>query len=304
MEYDQEFLKPEWRDEYYIDETQKKVWWAMITVLQDFGKWCNAHGLKYFVYAGALIGAVRHKGFIPWDDDIDVCMLREDYNKMIELWKTDGMPEPYFLQTTLTDVDCYQFWTSVRRSDTTGNRVSLMTKKCNNGIGIDIMPLDGCVNSAFLHNLHRIPLKVMSTICNTYVNEFNMSKTARVLRKILRLTTIDYRKIFTWLEKVNTRHNGEKYDLVTVSLVANPDMKRIKERMWPKEDFDHAVFLDFENTKIPVPCGYKRMLEIQYHDYMKLPPVEKRKGKHDVIFEPDIPYRTYCSEHYGVQYDA
>ena len=72
----------------------KKVWWIQITILQDFGKWCSDHGLRYFVYGGALIGAVRHHGFVPWDDDIDVCMPREDYNRMLELWKEDGLPEP------------------------------------------------------------------------------------------------------------------------------------------------------------------------------------------------------------------
>ena len=64
MEYDQSFIQPEWRSEYFVSETMKKVWWIQITILQDFGKWCDEHGLRWFVYGGALIGAVRHKGFI------------------------------------------------------------------------------------------------------------------------------------------------------------------------------------------------------------------------------------------------
>lgn len=302
MEYDKEFIKPEWRSEYYVDETMKKVWWVQMTILQDWGKWCDDHHLRWFVYGGALIGAIRHHGFVPWDDDIDVCMPREDYNKMLELWKTEGLKEPYFLQTTLTDEDCYQFWTSIRRSDTTGNRISLMNKRCHNGIAIDVMPFDGCENNLLLYRIRRFPLKVVSTICNTYVNEFNMSRSARILRKIVRLFKIDYRKAYIWLEKKNSKHTWDKYDQVTLTLVANPDVKSISERVWKKEDFDHAVYVDFEHIKIPVPCGYDRILKMQYHDYMKLPPVEKRKGKHEMIYEPDIPYKKYCSEHYGVTY--
>jgi len=107
---------------------------------------------------------------------------------------------------------------------------------------------------------------------------------------------------YIWLEKKNSRHTWDKYDQVTLTLVANPDVKSISERVWKKEDFDHAVYVAFEHIKIPVPCGYDRILRMQYHDYMKLPPVEKRKGKHEMIYEPDIPYKKYCSEHYGVTY--
>ena len=303
MEYDKKFIQPETRCEYFISEEMKKVWWIQITILMDFGKWCDEHGLRYFVYGGALIGAVRHKGFVPWDDDIDVCMPREDYNKMLEIWEKEPMPEPYFLQNTLSDVDCYQFWTSIRRSDTTGNRTSLMSKKCNNGIAIDVMPFDGCENNVTLYRLRRFPLKVMSTVCNTYVNEINMDFSARMLRKVLRFFRVDYKKIYKRIEKHNSKHTWDKYDKVTLTLVSNPDVKSITERIWDKEDFDHPVYLDFEHVKIPVPCGYERILTLQYHDYMKLPPVEKRKGKHGVVYAPDIPYRQYCAEHYGVKYD-
>ena len=244
MEYDQSFIQPEWRSEVYVSEETKKIWWVQLVVLQDFGKWCDERGLRWFVYGGALIGAVRHHGFIPWDDDIDICMPREDYNKMLKLWEKDGLPEPYFLQNTLTDVDCYQFWTSIRRGDTTGNRTSLLSKKCHNGIGIDVMPFDGCEKNINLYRLRRFPLKVLSTICNTYVNEFNTSANAERLRKLLRGMKINYRAIYKLLERHNSRHTWDKYDRVTLTLVANPDVKSIKERVWYKEDFDHAEYLD------------------------------------------------------------
>ena len=302
MQYDVDFIKPEWKSDYYVSEKTKKVWWIQIQILQDFGKWCDERNLRWFVYGGALIGAVRHKGFIPWDDDIDVCMPREDYNKMLDLWRTEGLEEPYFLQNTLTDVDCYQFWTSIRRSDTTGNRISLMSKRCNNGIAIDVMPFDGCESNIYVYQMRRMPLKILSTICNTYVNEFNMSLPAKILRKFLRLTHIDYKSIYKWIEGQNSKHTWNRHDYVTLTLVSNPDMKSIEERVWFKEDFSYPVYLDFEFIKIPVPCGYKRILSMQYHDYMKLPPVEKRKGKHDFEYEPDVPYTIYCESKYGVCY--
>ena len=263
MLYDENFVKPEIRDGWPVSEMIKKSWWIQLDLLQVFDRVCKKHNLRWYPIGGVLIGVIRHKGFIPWDDDIDVAMPR----------------------------------------DTTGNRISCMSKRLNNGVAIDILPLEGCEDSLFRYKLRRFPMRIVSTICNTYVNEFNTSTTANILRKFLRMFRINYLAVYRWLERQNSRHTWDKYNKVTLTLIADPIAKDIRHVIWEKEDFMRTVDMPFENMiTLPVPVGYDRILRTEYGDYMQFPPIEKRKGKHDIIFAPDAPYKEYCAANYGVKY--
>lgn len=306
MEYDKSFIKEEVIAGWTVTEKMKKVWWVQLDLIKVFASICQKHNLRWYPIGGALIGVIRHKGFIPWDDDIDLFMPREDYDKFLEICPKE-LEEPYFLQTTFNDEDCYMFWSSLRNSNTTGNRASCMNKRLNNGIAIDILPLDGCESNFTLYRIRRFPLRVASVICNTYVNEFNTSKKAIILRKILRMFPIDYKKIYRWIEKQNSKHPMSKYEKCTQTLVADPTFsgkKGLKRIIFDKKDFESTIELPFENITLQVPVGYDNILRTSYHDYMSFPPVEERVGKHKMVFEPDIPYKEYCSKHYGVVYDV
>ena len=95
------FLQEETVCEFFVDSTRKKIWAIELDILIEFDRICKKHGLKYFLMCGTLLGAIRHKGFIPWDDDIDVAMPRDDFNKLNTL--QDEFKHPFFLQTPLTD---------------------------------------------------------------------------------------------------------------------------------------------------------------------------------------------------------
>ena len=301
--YDPEFIKPEVRSGWEVSEEMKKVWWIQMEILKEFDRICKKHGLRWFPTGGILIGVIRHKGFIPWDDDVDVTMPREDFNRFIEVCKEE-VKEPYFLQTPLTDEKCYQTWISLRDCRSTGNRISLLKTRQHNGIGIDIIPREGCEDNLMLYKIRRFPLTVLSKLCNTYVNEFNMTPKAVLLRKILRFFPIDHIRIYKFLEKHNSRHPWSKYNKVTPTLIADPMAKDIRHVIVDKKDYASTIEMPFETMTIPVPIGYDRILRKGYGDYMKFPPVEKRKGKHDIIYAPDTPYKEYCSQHYGVDYSS
>lgn len=113
------FLEEEIRCGYKISSEMKKVWAVQIDLLEQVKKICKKHGLKYFADSGTLIGAIRHKGYIPWDDDIDLVMMRNDYNKFMEYAKSE-LEFPYFLQTVYTDKDIMRAHASLRNSKTTG----------------------------------------------------------------------------------------------------------------------------------------------------------------------------------------
>ena len=113
------FLNEEIRNGYVVSSQMKEVWAIELDLLVEFDRVCKEIGVKYFLDSGTLLGAVRHKGFIPWDDDIDVSMLREDYDRLVQrgpsLFKA-----PYFFQCAYTDEGYYRFHAQLRNSETTG----------------------------------------------------------------------------------------------------------------------------------------------------------------------------------------
>ena len=305
MQYDPNFIREEVRDGWTVTETVKKVWWVQLDLLKTFDAICKKHGLRWYADGGTLLGAIRHRGFIPWDDDVDLVMPREDYDRFLKLAPKE-LSAPYFLQTPKSDPHCYMYWASLRNSDTTGSRECCLKTRQNNGIAIDVIPLEGCETSYFLYKLRRLPLKAVSTVCNTYVNEFNMRKSAVLLRKALRKLRINVPKLYGWLEKQNSRHPMAKYPKCTQTLIADPMVEGpegLKRVIFDRADYANSVELPFEDMTLPVPCGYDHILTKYYGDYMAFPPPEARAGKHDMVFAPDVPYRQYCAAHYGVQYD-
>lgn len=303
MQYDLDFIKPEIRSDWEVSETTKKVWWVQLDLINQLDRICTKHDLKWFPMWGTLLGVVRHHGYIPWDDDVDIVMPREDFEKLILIAPSE-LHYPYYLQTTLSDEECFYMWVSLRNSDSTGNRETCLKKKQNNGIGIDIMPLDGCEDNLTTFRITRYPVRVLSVLANTYVNDFNKSTTAEIIRKILRFTGFDYKKAYIKAEKRNKKYKIAKYNKVAFRAHADPlyQKKRLSKDMWDKADFERTIRMPFENITIPVPVGYDHLLKQIYGDYMKFPPKDKRQGKHDVIFEPDIPYKEYCSKNYGIKY--
>lgn len=304
MLYDAEFIKSEKRNDWLVSENTKKVWWIQLDLIKQFDELCTKYGLRWFPAWGTLLGVVRHHGYIPWDDDVDIVMPRDDYEKFVRLGREE-FTYPYYLQTTLSDDECFYMWVSLRNSNTTGNRESCLSKRQNNGIGIDIMPLDGCENNLTAYRISRYPVRVVSVLANTYLNDFNQSLSARIIRRVLRFTGFDYKKAYQWAENKNKKFRWGNYDKVAFRAHADPlyQKRQLAKDMWDKHDYAEAIRMPFEGIEIPVPKGYDHLLRQIYGNYMEFPPVNKRQGKHDVVFEPDIPYRNYCYEHYGVKYD-
>ena len=117
MHLDENFFREEIRCGYKVSEKMKKVWAVELNLLEQFDKLCRENNLQYFVDSGTLLGAVRHQGFIPWDDDIDVVMFRDDYEKLKIIAK-DAVSSPYFYQNSYNDLMIWAF-SKLRDSRTT-----------------------------------------------------------------------------------------------------------------------------------------------------------------------------------------
>ena len=141
------YLEPEFREGFFVDAKRKKIWAVELDLLSQFTRVCEKYNLSYYLDGGTLLGAVRHKGFIPWDDDVDVIMPREDYDKLFEVAEIE-FKEPYFFQTPLTETNFFRGHAKLRNSSTTGYILDDRKKKINNGIWLDIFPLDGVADLA------------------------------------------------------------------------------------------------------------------------------------------------------------
>ena len=303
MYYDQsdDFFNEEVRCNWTIDKKSKKVWAVQLDLIKYFLNICDENNLKCFAIFGTLLGVVRHGGYIPWDDDIDFGMPRKDYDQFVSIC-AKGLKEPYFLQTTLSDIDSYEIHSSLRNSNTTGNCDFNMYKRCNNGIAIDIVPLDGVDSDFNKYKAFRRRIKFWSTLCNTYVNDVNKTKRAAVLRFILRRVFLNfpYKKYFLKNEEKLRARDYDTSEKVSTVLIAD---NTAEELFWDRKDFDEIIYKKFETIEIPIPAGYNNNLKTIYGNYMEFPPVEKRGNKHKIEYEPDVPYKEYCHQHYGVNYD-
>ena len=139
--FNDDFFCEEEKAGYLVTKERKEVWAIEIDLLMQLDAVCKKYGLKYCVGAGTMLGAVRHKGFIPWDDDIDVYMLREDYDKLLSV--ASEFHYPYFLQNSYTEENLLRAYTKLRNGMTTGTTKRDRYRKMNHGIFIDIFPLDG-----------------------------------------------------------------------------------------------------------------------------------------------------------------
>lgn len=134
------FFEPETRSGYFVSIETKLKWGKEIEILEEFDRVCNLFGFRYFAFGGTLLGTIRHHGFIPWDDDIDVCLFRDDYDKLLSVGPSAFRP-PYFFQSSDTDY-IGRGHVELRNNQTTGYMQCDYRAPYNKGMFIDIFPLD------------------------------------------------------------------------------------------------------------------------------------------------------------------
>ena len=153
------FLDEEERCGYVVSSQMKEVWAIELDLLAEFQRVCKQYDLKYYADAGTLLGAVRHKGFIPWDDDIDIIMTRDEYNKLCRIAMKE-FKHPFFFQTNKTDPGSSKGHAQLRNSITTailGGKEYVTSH--NQGVFIDIFPVDVLPDNRVLRKLHSLLLK-------------------------------------------------------------------------------------------------------------------------------------------------
>lgn len=279
--------------EYMISDKMKKVWKVELAMLDEVEKICRKHKLTYFLVHGSLLGALRHKGFIPWDDDLDIAMPRKDYDRFLQVAEEE-LREPLSLHTPATEED--MFWgglSRMRNGATTGIEARFLESKGNLGIWIDILPLDVCPmdedkferKQKKIRHCHRlISAKLYGKEYKRYgdMKAFQW-KGYRMLAKLY-----SHKKLCEMLDGAMRLYEEEPSDDVAF-FSGYYGHRRLSAR-----DFAETKLLDFEHRKEPVPAGYENYLFMTLgKDYLRYPPEEERKPKHQGVFDPEKPYQEY-----------
>ena len=287
------FLDEEVRCGFHIDRKRKKIWAVELDLLNKFSKVCEENGLMYFLDGGTLLGAIRHQGFIPWDDDVDVIMPRKDYDRLFEIAE-DVFQEPYFFQTTLTEDDFFRTHAQLRNSSTTGFILADARKpQINMGIWLDVFPLDEVADCWIAKRLQRTRIRrkaefmrlacVDDPTCLKSVKEQRIWKKAKTYYK-----THDLKSDFVYFnEKILAAYKGKN-----TRMVGDLSLDWRESCIWFKTHYAGYCYLPFEFLKLRAPLFYKEIMTRQYGDFMKMPKdVMHAEGSHgSTFFDPDTSY--------------
>ena len=252
-----------------------------LEILIEFDKFCQNNNLKYYLAEGTLLGAVRHKGFIPWDDDIDVMMPREDYEKFLKL-AIKKFNKNYKIQCIQTEPKYWVIASKIRMLKDTGyvqNDVLKMTD--NAGVYIDIFPLD------YLPEIYSKEIafnfKMIRLLRRMLWLKTGFSKKKNLRNKILKFFAnfISVEKYHELIKKRMTKYNNRSHKYI----VNYGSYYPLSKLIIPAHVYGEGKYLDFENYKFLVPNDYDYILTNVYGDYMQLPPENKRKHKHTFTFK-------------------
>lgn len=290
-----EFFDEEVRCNYCVSAKMKKVWAIEMELLAEFIRVCEKYGLRYFADAGTLIGAVRHQGFIPWDDDVDVVMPREDYDKLFEVAERE-FKHPYFFQTAQTEDKFYRTHAQLRHNLSTGFIPYDRDKNINKGIFLDIFVLDGVADTRIQRWLQKKEIRFHETLL-----AYEYDRDAHVLSAPKKMVyflvhmlhkVVPYKTHFDYYNrKVLARYSRKKTEKI-----GNLVLGWRPHTQWRREWFEEYQMQPFEHLMLRIPKGYHEVLTMQYGDYMKLPDdVNAPNGRfhESIVFEPDIPYKEY-----------
>ena len=291
MNFADNFFKRETREGFEIDEMMKRAWAAQMEVLVVIDEVCKKNNLQYFSYAGTLLGAVRHSGFIPWDDDIDICMKRDEYDKLIKILPKE-LPYGFVVAGMYAENERLQkaaFVPHLRviADETLWNFNDYMKRFHGfpyQRVGIDIFPLDALSEDMEQTEIQKNIIGYGIPLLRDWEILESQQELEAGLQELERLSGMQIPRgdgtqnwIWRMLDAVSSLHPIDKAkDLTRYNILAGVDRFQF-EKAW----FDDVVYLPFENIEIPAPIKYEEVLKTLFGDY-SIP--KKGMADHDYPF--------------------
>lgn len=264
-----------------IRQTQK----ISLEILHTIAEICEKQDFRYYLFYGTLIGAIRHHGYIPWDDDVDIMMPRPDYDKLL-IYLYQHINDYDHLKIFNHDVDPTYPYMITRISDDRYRIVMANEKPYGMGVFIDIYPFDGLGNLKDEAFKYAMKGDRLSSICYQATRvHFAIETTSSPLRKVVKLPFFLFSKaigkdrVQDKLESLARVRDYDKSKYVSCVVWQSGGWSDIFERAW----FDEYITVDFDKYKFRAPKDYDKVLRHTYGDYMKLPPEKDRLGHHNYL---------------------
>ncbi|MBQ9199859.1 MAG: LicD family protein [Lachnospiraceae bacterium] len=271
-----------------IDENIRQLQKKEMDILNAFISVCEKNKLKYYAVGGTLLGAVRHKGFIPWDDDMDVAMPRKDYEKFLHIFYKD-LPENIKVLHYTNGENVYFYPMKLQNTDVKVTEQRLEETDSISYLSIDVFPIDGYPNKRSKQALYKLKYyyyKMLIGFCNVNILRKNVD------RPFYERVIIKFAKLFRLNRILKLKKQQDKFDKLLKSTMGE-ECKLVGDisgaygfrEFVPVSYFGKGTKLDFEDIKINCPCKYDKYLKRIYGDYMQLPPEDKRVAGHLKIVE-------------------
>ncbi len=288
----EDFFKEEVKCDYRISEAQKMVCAMQLELYLIFKDICNKYKLKHWIMYGSLLGAVRHNGFIPWDDDIDVAMPRKDFNLFLEVAPKE-LSEPYSLQCPYTVPNCFITNVTMRNSNGTFTPKVFRKLDYNKGIPLDIFPFDYCNIDKWRQDREEIFGHVMK--CASWMKMQHPELLSKGEIENCRQFCTDH-PLDDWeaIQRIASKSEYEGAEHMMMKVVLDRYHLE-RDIVYNSSWFEKTIPHKFETVEVEIPVGWHDVLCVRYGEhYMEYPPVEKRGAINEkIIVNPFIPYRQY-----------
>ena len=272
-----------------------------LEAIKEVDRVCRQNDIRYVIFCGTQLGAVRHKGYIPWDDDADIAMLREDYEKFKTVCNQLN-PDIAFFQDHSTDPEYRWGYAKIRRTGTSYIRLGQEHMKHKDGISIDIFPLDSAEKDGLINKIRnkRILLKSI-LIRNHCITTDNRGFIKAIIKKCAKYFNLS--KLHNSLEQLMISNKGKKTKYIANYLGAYAEKEIILRKV-----IGQPKLYDFEGNRFFGVEDYDSYLKSLYGNYMEFPPMDKRTFKHNFFYLDFLhPYREFVnsiSSDYELRDDA